>query len=342
MVKAPYTLQHLDRLAQKHYRYIFDQSNLMTELDKYIQGPAAPFVIYVRDNLETIIAGRPAVLESISGVLDGHIDTSRQNYQHLNPAATDGEINAWIKGVVLSIFNYDYDHDGFTKRYRGRLAYEHSRDLNISTCPYCNAQFTFTFDVNEGKSRPQFDHFLYKGRYPYFAISFYNLIPSCSVCNSSIKGTKLFSVNTHLHPFLEGMEGALKFETQIKSVDFLVQKKEFELHMVPRDGADDNHITRCERSLHDFAILDRYKFHRDYAGEIIRKAHLYTNKTLKTLIEGFDWEDNPIFNSPEQALENFMGNFMTSDSQHKRILSKLTKDIAEEFSIKIDNYHRAD
>jgi hypothetical protein len=323
MVKVPYTLEHLDRLAQKHYRYFFDLSNLRTELDNYMQGPAAPFVTYVRDNLETIITGRPAVLESISGVLDGHMDTSRQNYQILHPAATEDDINSWIKNVVLAIFNYDHDHNGFTKRYRGRLAYEHSRELNISTCLYCNAQFTFTFDVDEGKSRPQFDHFLYKGRYPYFAISFYNLIPSCSVCNSSVKGVKLFSIYTHLHPFLEGMEAALKFETQIKSVDFLVKKKEFELHIVPRDGAQGDHITRSEGSVSDFAILDRYQFHRDYAGEIIRKAHLYTDETLKALIEGFNWEDNPIFSSPSQALENFMGNFMTHIRSKRHTLSDI-------------------
>lgn len=35
----------------------------------------------------------------------------------------------------------------------------------------------------------QFNHFYDKGTYPYLALSFYNLIPSCSTCNSSkVKG----------------------------------------------------------------------------------------------------------------------------------------------------------
>lgn len=34
------------------------------------------------------------------------------------------------------------------------------------------------------------------------SLSFYNLIPSCTICNSSAKGDALFKFETHIHPYL--------------------------------------------------------------------------------------------------------------------------------------------
>ena len=43
--------------------------------------------------------------------------------------------------------------------------------------------------------RPQFDHWFPKKKYPLLAISFYNLIPCCTYCNSSVKGDIEFANN---------------------------------------------------------------------------------------------------------------------------------------------------
>ncbi|RLJ73641.1 hypothetical protein BCL90_3803 [Pedobacter alluvionis] len=337
MIKIPHTLEHLDSLAQQHYLYFHKESSIREVIDDHIDGPMAPLLNYVWVNLEKIIAGRPDVLESMIPALDQHIVESKQNYRNLTPGIIEADVTTWFNDIIFSIFNYDHNATSFTKRYEKRLAYGLARTLNITTCPYCNGQFTVTFDVEDGKSRPQFDHFLYKSRYPYFAISFYNLIPSCYVCNASVKGSTVFSIKTHLHPYLEGMEGAYKFETKISSVDFLVNKKEFDLHLVAREHANPDHLTRSEGSIEAFAIIDRYQFHKDYASDIIKKAHLYTHTTIKSIIDGFNWEDNPVFSSPEDGLETLMGNFLTEEGLHKRIFSKLSKDVAEEFSVQVNN-----
>lgn len=335
MIKVHHSLEHLDTLAEEHYNYIRNGSQFLDFLDDNSDGPAEPFLTYVLQNLRQIITGRPAILESMIGALDAVVAISKLNYLAQDPTRTQQQSDEWFSNLALSLFNYDKDHMGFTRRYDGRKAYELSIKLNISTCPYCNAQFTFTFDVALGKSRPQFDHFLYKARYPYFALSFFNLIPSCSVCNASLKGSELFSITSHLHPYLEGMEGGYKFETKISSADFLVDKKEFELHFVERDNADAGLITRSNGSIKEFALKDRYQFHRDYAGDIIKSAHLYTYTTIASIIDGFKWEGNPVFASPEEGVETIMGNYLSERNLHRRILSKLAKDIAEEFGVRL-------
>lgn len=63
----------------------------------------------------------------------------------------------------------------------GDAAYWLMEQLNVRTCPYCNRNYT-TFTATK-KMRPDFDHYYPQSIFPYFALSFFNLIPSCSFCN---------------------------------------------------------------------------------------------------------------------------------------------------------------
>lgn len=54
-------------------------------------------------------------------------------------------------------------------------------DLGLTVCPYCNREY---INCRRGTvSGAQLDHFYCKSKYPIFAVSLYNLIPSCSNCN---------------------------------------------------------------------------------------------------------------------------------------------------------------
>lgn len=61
-------------------------------------------------------------------------------------------------------------------------AYWLQRQLGVKVCPYCNRMYTTTL-FGEDKIRPDFDHFYPESKYPYLAVSLFNLIPSCSMCN---------------------------------------------------------------------------------------------------------------------------------------------------------------
>lgn len=57
--------------------------------------------------------------------------------------------------------------------------------LGIRICPYCGRAFIYSVQRVGDRTmvKPQIDHFLPKSRYPFFALSFMNLIPSCQTCN---------------------------------------------------------------------------------------------------------------------------------------------------------------
>lgn len=69
-----------------------------------------------------------------------------------------------------------------------------SKVLNFDYCPYCgNEEVSYTEFIHpvNGKTllKPELDHFLPKSIYPFFAVSIFNLIPSCNTCNhKDLKG----------------------------------------------------------------------------------------------------------------------------------------------------------
>lgn len=67
---------------------------------------------------------------------------------------------------------------------------KHIERVGIDVCPYCGRNYVYSVD-HPTKSNPntkvkvELDHFLPKSEYPYLAINYYNLVPSCKTCNAS-------------------------------------------------------------------------------------------------------------------------------------------------------------
>lgn len=101
---------------------------------------------------------------------------------------------------LLDVFDY-----GLIKE---KIAYKVAKLKDVNTCTYCNRQYTFTIGRKKtggktvSKIKPQFDHWFAHKQYPLLSLSFFNLIPCCSVCNSSVKGSIHYSLKTHVHPYL--------------------------------------------------------------------------------------------------------------------------------------------
>lgn len=52
-------------------------------------------------------------------------------------------------------------------------------NTRLRICPYCGIDKV----IESKRTKNEIDHFLPKGKYPFFAVSYYNLIPSCNSCN---------------------------------------------------------------------------------------------------------------------------------------------------------------
>lgn len=67
---------------------------------------------------------------------------------------------------------------------------DHVRRVDNEICPYCGRNYIY-FAYHPTRSnkntmvKPCIDHFLPKDQYPYLAMCYYNLIPSCTGCNNS-------------------------------------------------------------------------------------------------------------------------------------------------------------
>lgn len=53
------------------------------------------------------------------------------------------------------------------------------QDTQIRVCPYCGMEVV----RQSTRSKRQIDHYLPKRKYPFLALSYYNLIPACDLCN---------------------------------------------------------------------------------------------------------------------------------------------------------------
>lgn len=80
------------------------------------------------------------------------------------------------EAVVVDEFSKAYTN--FCNRNFGRTW---AQRIGVTTCPYCNRSYIFT--SSKSGTRPQYDHYFPKSKYPYLALSMYNLIPCCSICN---------------------------------------------------------------------------------------------------------------------------------------------------------------
>lgn len=108
------------------------------------------------------------------------------------------------KDKLLKIFNYEGVFNDSSKKRAFWLA----KNIERNTCAYCNRQYIFTVEKGTGRNRqerivrPVFDHWFPKDKYPLLSISLFNLIPSCTICNSSAKGNIDFDLDDHLHPYV--------------------------------------------------------------------------------------------------------------------------------------------
>ena len=216
-------------LCIEHFNNI--SNTIKLELDTLISNQSILFdgelELYqkCKDDLEKIICSNPRILEEdIIETLSPFMQLIKNHIQ--SNFSTPNEKRNATKEFKLRIFKaFSYN----TKFINGRFencwgANKLAEKLDVKVCPYCNHSYTFTINSSKKEKynniRPQFDHFFDKATYPYLALSFYNLIPSCSICNSSLKGSGKFKFTTHINPYVEDYEKYLKFSINIKKADF--------------------------------------------------------------------------------------------------------------------------
>lgn len=184
--------------------------------------------------------------------------------------------------------------------------------LNLSVCPYCNRQYIFGTD-NSRKVGAQFDHFYSKSKYPYLALSFYNLIPCCPTCNKA-KGEDHIKIN----PYIEGFDnnGRLLIDSPLNCI---LKNTDWDVIFDSND--------KCKTNIQAFALDELYKKHKDYAYELVLKAVANQKEYFNALKSSF----RELGISDELIDKILWGNYIEEDKLSKRPLSKMTLDIINQF-----------
>lgn len=208
-------------------------------------------------------------------------------------------------------------------------------DLNLKVCPFCNREYIFRFeDRKQKKARiiASLDHFYDKDRYPFLAVSFYNLIPSCSICNSKFKHTKNFYEHPHLHPYEDDFNKKAKFShflndaTDENKHHAIFSKERITLDLKPNDSQD----IKTKNTIETFRLEDIYKEHKDIVLELIQKAEIYNDSYIDELLNRYE---GTLFKNREDLMRLITCGYITDEEIGKRPLSKLIKDISEELEL---------
>lgn len=265
---------------------------------------------FLSKNLQLIIAGKPAELILL-------------NREYKKCASKNSKKPSDFDAEIKKVFNYKW-LVGDKQR-----AYEFASKLQVNCCPYCNRNYTVTvLDTARGVVRPDFDHFFSKSKFPLLALSFYNLIPSCPLCNRSIKGSQKMEYNKYIHPYEEGFGSALRINYIAKDADSMIGVKSNIKISVLLSSTDKEKAVRCNNSFKLFKLKEIYEIsHVNEISDIIRKFHISGGRYLEVLQKQF-----PDLGTTDELYQVAFGNFYNEDDFGKKPLAKLTKDIVDQLS----------
>lgn len=314
-------------LAHEHCNEIKNRLPIEEKLDEQINkrsGIDKKFYSYLLSNLDLILEGniiqlRSTVIPGVNQILGKKFFLAKNGNKKVNKAETD---------ILKTIFDY--------KRFSERRAnlycsYDLVEKLDIKVCPYCNRQFVNTLRPKgkKGGSRATLDHFFLKSNYPYLALSFWNLIPSCYSCNSQLRGQR----DIGLHPYYIGFDKLMKFKTDIAVIsDFINNgRKDFSLSLDPCIVPKHLQflIDKAKKNDEVFRLNELYQNHKEEVRELIQNAIVYDKSNSESLYKQFP----KLFNDAGDARKMMVGNYTEEKDFEKRPLAKLMSDISKEIGL---------
>ena len=265
---------------------------------------------YIKDNLKDI-------LKANNNELKEYIKYFQENYPN-SIGVENQKKEEWhqlYKIIRAEIFEKEYNNWGKRKTYG---SYKFVEILDLKTCPYCNRNYTFIVDEESGKLRPELDHFYPKSIYPFLAMSFYNLIPSCPICNH----TKSSKVSENLINPYDIKDDDFKFTYKPTDISFSqIESKKYDMDSFEIEFKKKN------ENIDIFKLDELYKQHKDIVVDLLMKKAYYPKSYVEELEKSFGFTKDEIY-------RYLLNNYKKEEDLHKRPLSKLMKDISEELDLR--------
>lgn len=262
-----------------------------------------------------------------------------------------------------------FDYKKFVKEQKH--AYWLLRKLNVRVCPYCNRMYTVTLpspeELDKGEefktTRATFDHFYGKAEHPYLALSLFNLVPSCSICNSNKSNFKEKFIYPYEQEF--GKDAVFRVvpdfskeardqdpyilnylhgESDLFCIKFMGKKNiriTEEVRLEERLSEIDNKELkeRIITSIRRFKLEELYKEHKQEIRDVLWNRYCFDEQYVKTVIcpmlrmkikkNSNEISDDAI---EKMAMDMLYFNRLRMEEWGQRPLSKLISDILEQLS----------
>lgn len=254
----------------------------------------------------------------IENLLLGEIECLRSAIQEIGQITDDN---------VKTAFGYLYEK--FTNRNIGKSWAE---KIGVKICPYCNRNYIFT--LRYLGVRPQYDHFFPKSLYPYLALSMYNLIPCCAICNSAKHDADTYDNNlseeNFIYPFRDSYGEQFSFKiTNGDNIDsWLGIAEEYTLTIVHDPSVSSQLIQKQSTTAEKLNLIELYNKHGDFVRDIVRTSYIYDDEYLQSLVTSYP----NLFSSISEAKNFVYLNYLDETEWDKRVLAKLTHDIIKDCS----------
>jgi len=287
-------------LREKHI------SEISPKIRKYIKKVITPTnescLNYIDKNLDFIIGATADELDDIINEFEDKFPDALKDSTILHDVLKN------------KIFGFAYKN---WRRWKNYNPYTFVEAMGLKTCPYCNRNYIFSVNKRSKKLRPEIDHFYPKSKYPFLAMSYGNLIPSCSVCNH----TKHNKYDSKLVNPYSINKGNFYLTLKPNSIDFTLveaEKYNFSSFDIEIRGS-------AKRNIEIFKLQELYSQHKDEVLELLIKKAYYPKSYIKELTAfGF---------SQDEIYRYLFSNYSQEEDLHKRPLSKLVKDIAQELGL---------
>ena len=283
-------------------------SKLTTSPGLLGQGVVNDIILHLHD----ILTADPVELKRIADDVDA-------NYMNVFCMHNN---NRWVSTdlgkKLLKAFNY--------QGYRENVLVNVAKMLNVKTCPYCNMHYTlYANEYRQGRrklkiskiTRFQFDHFFDKMRYPMLSMSFYNLIPSCSICNQG-KSAKHLALAYHPYASNIGKQFHFELAAPLDPYTSARVKDEVEINLVPIACVNQHDFDTYGNTFH---LKSLYSRHGDVVQEVFDKAYedpYYLNPA------NFNFLSN---RATDYLKQLWLGNYVKQEDIEKRPLAKFMQDL---------------
>lgn len=224
------------------------------------------------------------------------------------------ELQNWFTSTVIKDLRLQGFHNSLLKKMKIWTPYVFALYLDVRVCPYCNRQYITTLLTDDARTRADIDHFKPKSKYPWLALSLYNMVLSCKTCNSAFKGTSEIAWN----PYTLNIAQKFRFEC-----DFNCEGNE--VIQIKVDN-DDSHT---KQYLNDFKIKEMMQNHVNLLKEYRQKKLVYSNPYMDSIIKN----TQNLYSNREELKAAVFGYVPREEDIDKVALGKLHYDLAKEFEL---------